>query len=148
MNAPVTPNQADPIMWRLRLASSPERAFDAWLSPADHVRFWCEQSDYVPLGFRFRFIDGTIEYCTVQRAVRPSHIAYRYFGSLVYVDFERCETGTDLRLNVVGVPSSDWLDVYAGWLNVLLPFKAWVDHGVDLRNHDPLRTWAQRYVDQ
>ncbi len=34
-----------------------------------------------------------------------------------------------------------------GWLNVLLPLKAMLDFGVDLRNHDPTRTWNERYVD-
>ncbi len=36
----------------------------------------------------------------------------------------------------------------ARWLNVLLPLKAFVDHGVDLRSHDPTRTWDDGYVDQ
>ena len=38
-------------------------------------------------------------------------------------------------------------ELLPGWLNVLFPLKAAVDFGIDLRNHDPRRTWDQRYVD-
>jgi hypothetical protein len=35
----------------------------------------------------------------------------------------------------------------AGWVSVLLALKAAADHGVDLRNHDPARTWETGYAD-
>ena len=56
--------------------------------------------------------------------------------------------GTDLLLTHEGVGPEEWNEVHAGWLNVLLPLKAWVTHGVDLRNHDPERSWDQGYADQ
>jgi hypothetical protein len=31
---------------------------------------------------------------------------------------------------------------------VLFPFKAAADFGVDLRNHDPSRSWDQGYADR
>jgi hypothetical protein len=37
--------------------------------------------------------------------------------------------------------------VAAGWVSVLLALKAAVDFGVDLRNHDPERTWSTGFVD-
>jgi len=33
------------------------------------------------------------------------------------------------------------------WVSVLMNLKARADHGVDLRNHDPARTWTKGYVD-
>lgn len=45
-------------------------------------------------------------------------------------------------------PSDEWAEVHAGWLNVLFPLKAWTTFGVDLRNHDPTRTWHEGYADQ
>jgi hypothetical protein len=138
----------EPIVWRLRLAAAPERVFNAWLNPADHAGYWCERSEPLPEGFRLHFIDGTSEDCTVEESTASSHIAYRYFGSRVDIHLRRLGDGTDLTLTAQNVSAADWLDVQAGWLNVLLPFKAWVDFGIDLRNHDPRRTWRQRYVDQ
>ena len=57
-------------------------------------------------------------------------------------------TGTDLTLVNTGVAEQDFAEVHAGWLNVLLPLKAAADFGVDLRSHDPRRTWRERFVDQ
>jgi uncharacterized protein YndB with AHSA1/START domain len=137
------------IVWRLRLASPPERVFAAWLRPVDHERFWCERSERLPTGeFRQQFIDGTVECCAVEATESPVHIRFRYFKSRVDIHLERRDAGTDLTLTALDVAPTEWNDVHAGWLNVLLPFKAWVDFGIDLRNHDPRRTWTQRYVDQ
>ena len=47
-----------------------------------------------------------------------------------------------------GVGLEAWQEVHAGWLNVLFPLKAFVVHGVDLRNHDPTRVWDDGYADQ
>lgn len=136
------------IVWRLRLSAPPERVFSAWLTPEDHVRFWSERSEDDPQGFRLQFIDGTVALCKVTERVSPSHIRIEYFGAQVDIALERLEAGTDLTLTARNVPSDEWQDVFAGWLNVLLPFKAWVDFGVDIRSHDPERTWREGYVDQ
>jgi hypothetical protein len=34
-----------------------------------------------------------------------------------------------------------------GWIQVMLCLKAAVDHNVDLRNHDPSRTWATGFCE-
>ena len=39
-------------------------------------------------------------------------------------------------------------ELLAGRLNVLLPMKASIDHGIDMCNHDPDRAWWQGYADQ
>ena len=142
-------NSTPRIVWRLRLRAAPERVFAAWLSPGDQERFWCERSETLPDGgFQQHFIDGTLACCAIEETKAPEHIRMRYLNSRVDIHLERRGNGTDLTLIARGVEPHEWNDVHAGWLNVLLPFKAWVDFGVDLRNHDPLRTWAQRYVDQ
>ena len=46
------------------------------------------------------------------------------------------------------VAAAEHAEVSAGWLNVLLPMKAWLQYGIDLRNHDPERTWDDGVVDQ
>jgi hypothetical protein len=35
----------------------------------------------------------------------------------------------------------------AGWGSGLMALKGVMDYGVDLRNHEPMRTWDQGYVD-
>jgi uncharacterized protein YndB with AHSA1/START domain len=142
-------NGTPAIVWRLRLDAGPERVFAAWLSASDHERFWCERSEALPDGnFRQHFIDGTVACCVVEEAKASDYMRLHYFNSRVDIRLEGRDDGTDLTLIARDVATHEWNDVHAGWLNVLLPFKAWVDFGVDLRNHDPVRTWAQRYADQ
>lgn len=45
------------------------------------------------------------------------------------------------------VPDETRAEFTAGWVSLLLTMKAAIDHGVDLRNHDPERTWVQGYAD-
>jgi hypothetical protein len=46
-----------------------------------------------------------------------------------------------------GLPEEDRTEVTAGWVSVLMSLKASVDFGIDLRNHDPQRTWDEVYVE-
>ncbi len=136
------------ILWRLHLSAPPDRVFHTWLDAEEQTRFWCERSRALPGGFELEFIDGTRERCAVVEATSPTLIRFVYFGADVEIALESAAGGTDLTLTSRGVPPEEWADTYAGWLNVLLPFKAWLEFGVDLRNHDPARTWRERYVDQ
>jgi hypothetical protein len=45
------------------------------------------------------------------------------------------------------VPAEDRAEVVAGWVSGLLALKAAVDFGVDLRNHDPQRTWDAGFAE-
>lgn len=55
--------------------------------------------------------------------------------------------GTDLSLHTTGVAAAEHCEVVAGWVSVLIAMKAAIDHGVDLRNHDPARSWATGFLD-
>ncbi|MGH9769506.1 MAG: hypothetical protein ACREAB_18940 [Blastocatellia bacterium] len=46
-----------------------------------------------------------------------------------------------------GAKASDRIEVIAGWVSVLMALKAAVDFGIDLRNHDPQRTWDEGFVE-
>ena len=51
--------------------------------------------------------------------------------------------GTDLTL----ISTDEDRKTFAGWVSVLLSLKAAADFGVDLRNHDPARSWRYGYAD-
>ena len=75
--------------------------------------------------------------------------ALRYFGAETVFDLEPAKDGgTDLTLTTRGFRPDEREELLAGWLNVLFPLKAAVDHGVDLRNHDATRTWDDGWADQ
>jgi uncharacterized protein YndB with AHSA1/START domain len=138
-----------PIRWRLHIPSPPEEVFAALDSDRGRACFWAESAVEVDGHIEFRFISGHSFRSAVQERRPPHVLSIDYFGGPVR--FELTEDGvggTDLLLIHNGVAPEEWNETHAGWLNVLFPLKAWVAHRVDLRNHDPARSWDQGYADQ
>lgn len=139
----------DAIVWRLHLAAPPTEVFAALDSAAGRASFWAESAEENGGVVQFEFINGMAYAGRVLERSRPHRWAVDYFGSTAEFTLEPDGAGgTDLTLTDRGVAPENRGEVIAGWLNVLLPMKAWVDHGIDLRNHDPERTWDEGYVDQ
>lgn len=115
---------------------------------AGRASFWAESAIERSGVVHFEFVNGQRHSGPVLERERPHVWAVEYFGSVVRFTLEPDGSGgTDLTLVDEGVPESDRAEVTAGWLNVLLPMKAAIDHGVDLHSHDPTRTWDQGYAD-
>lgn len=137
-----------PIEWRLHLQSPPEEVFRAVTSTEGQMTFWAEYAKRSGNEIDFVFPDGAREQCAVLETSIPRRFVMKYFGSTT--SFELADDGaggTDLSLRATDVPMHERSEVAAGWVSVLLALKASVDYGVDVRNHDPARTWAQGYVD-
>ena len=138
-----------PIRWRIHIPAPPEAVFAALDSDSGRASFWAESAVEVDAHIEFRFINGVVWRSRVLERQPPRLLTIDYFGGPARFELTADgKGGTDLVLTHDGVPAPEWNDVHAGWLNVLFPLKAWVAHGVDLRNHDPARTWDRGYVDQ
>ena len=138
-----------PIRWRLHIPAPPEAVFDALDSDQGRASFWAESAVETDGTIEFRFINGTTCRSRVLERRPPHLLAIDYMGGPVRFELvSDGRGGTDLLLTHDGVDSEEWSEVHAGWLNVLFPLKAWVTHRVDLRNHDPERSWDQGYADQ
>ena len=136
-----------PIDWRVNFVENPETVWKAWTTDAGRERFWSETSRTGEGGFELGFVNGEALAAEVLEAVPPRRLVFRYFGSST-VTLELAPDGRggcDLRLREEGAPEP--LANYAGWVCVLLACKAAVDFGIDLRSHDPGRTWDEGYVD-
>jgi hypothetical protein len=143
--------QKDPrsIVWRLHFASSPDDVYDMLDSDSGRAAFWAESVAERHGVVRFRFINGVSYDGRILERERPQHWSVDYFSSTPRFTLRPDGAGgTDLTLTNDGVDVRDRAEVTAGWLTVLLPMKAWIDHRIDLRSHDPSRTWDQGYVDQ
>ena len=137
------------IQWRLHTASPPERIYALLAGDEGRARFWAETSRSDGERFRLTFVMGIETECRVLEAVPHSRFAFIYFGTKVVFELAPDGNGgTDLLLTNSEVPQDQYHEMLPGWLNVLLPLKAAADFGVDLRNHDPDRTWRERYGDQ
>ena len=138
-----------PIRWRMHLAASPDAVFAVLNSDEGRRGFWAESADEDEGYLHFRFINGP-SYRSKILHRDPSNVwAIDYFGAEARFELVSDGAGgTDLLLTHEGVGLEAWQEVHAGWLNVLFPLKAFVVHGVDLRNHDPTRVWDDGYADQ
>jgi uncharacterized protein YndB with AHSA1/START domain len=142
--------QADPncIVWRLHLTSPPEEVYRILSTEEGCARFWAEKADERDESIFFRFPNGLEYRGRIVESSRPATFAVEYFGSIATFRLSGDENrGTDLTLTNEGVPQEDRAETAAGWVSVLMALKAAVDFGVDLRNHDPMRTWDQGYAD-
>jgi hypothetical protein len=140
---------APAIQWRLHLPVAPERVYAALDGREGRESFWAERAPEVGEYIEFSFINGDTYRSRLLRRTSPTLWEINYFGGpATFTLSQDGHGGTDLLLTHRGVKPTDWTATYAGWLSVLLPLKAWLVYGVDLRNHDRRRTWNDGYVDQ
>lgn len=138
-----------PIRWRMHIPVRPERVHAALDSDAGRAAFWAESAIETDGFIEFRFINGYSCRSRVLERHPPRLWVVDYLGGPARFELAPDgRGGTDLLLTQDGVQPDEWNEVHAGWLNVLFPLKAWLAHGVDLRNHDPSRSWEQGYADQ
>ena len=138
-----------PIRWRLHLAVPPQKVFALLDSDQGRAAFWAESAVEKDGAIHFRFPGGFSCASPVLERRAPALFVLDYMGAVARFELRADgHGGTDLLLTHEGVAAEEWNEVHAGWLNVLFPLKAWVVHGVDLRNHDPSRTWDEGYADQ
>jgi uncharacterized protein YndB with AHSA1/START domain len=143
--------QSDPdvITWRLHLRASPAAVYELLATDAGRARFWAEEAIERDGIIDFVFPGGQ-RWCGPILAHKPGYqFRVVYYGGSV-TTFTLADDGvggTDLTLEDAGVPVAHHAEVTAGWVSVLLALKAAVDFGVDLRNHDPARSWEQGYAE-
>lgn len=137
------------IRWRMHFDSAPAAVYRALATDEGRESFWAERAPASDGVIHFEFINGVRESSPILEEDPGRRFVIRYFGAEVTFDLEEPDDGgTDLTLTTRGFASVDREELLAGWLNVLFPMKAAVDHGVDLRNHDRRRTWDDGWADQ
>lgn len=142
--------QSEPgiIRWRLHLRSPPAHVYDALATDKGRATFWAESTDETDGVVVFAFPGHSPVSSRVLKRQPPTLFEIEYFGSIVtFTLAEDASGGTDLLLVAKGVPEAEYWEVVTGWVSVLLAMKAAVDHGIDLRNHDPTRSWNAGYAD-
>jgi uncharacterized protein YndB with AHSA1/START domain len=137
------------VRWRLHLRSAPERVYEAIASDAGRVSFLAESSRTDGGEIVLTFPNGLVHRGRVIERQPPNRFVIEYVGGTrAAFDLEDDGMGgTDLTLTDAPIAPTDEFEVRAGWVSVLMALKAAVDHGIDLRGHDPLRTWDDGYVD-
>jgi uncharacterized protein YndB with AHSA1/START domain len=137
------------IRWRVHFSSSPAEVFRHLSTDVGRALFWAESAKEEDGYIIFHFPNGMSWRGRILENDQPHRFQLIYYGgSTTTFDLADDGTGgTDLLLTDGGVSVEDQNAVFAGLVSVLLALKAQVDFGVDLRNHDPVRTWDQWYAD-
>jgi uncharacterized protein YndB with AHSA1/START domain len=143
--------QPDPavIRWRLHLTAPPAVVYARLATDAGRDSFWAESAVERDGAIDFVFPNGLMWRGEILEATPTRRFSVRYFGGST-ATFELADDGaggSDLTLTDANVPDADRVEVIAGWTSALMALKAAVDFGVDLRNHDPQRTWDHGYVE-
>ena len=137
-----------PIRWRMHLPASPRVVFAALATAEGRAAYWAESAEEHDGVVRFVFPGGVVHEARIVESQAPDRFVLEYFDGVARFELEDDgRGGTDLSLTHEGVERREWVETHAGWLNVLFPLKAWLAGRVDLRNHDPARSWARGYAD-
>lgn len=139
---------ADVIRWRSHLASPPHRVWEVLTTDVGREAFWVERSSSDGDRLRLEFSNGLVTDERILESEHPHRFVLTYLGSEVtFTLSDDGSGGTDVLLEDRGADPRHRVEIIAGWLNVLFPLKAVVDHDVDLRNHDTGRSWELGWID-
>jgi hypothetical protein len=143
--------QSDPdiIRWKLHLKSSPQSVYQTLSTDGGRASFWAESAVEQDGIIHFIFPNHAEWKGRILEKDVPRKFKVEYYGGSITtfeLDSDGKE-GTDLILTDQGVQEEDRTEVIAGWVSVLMALKASVDFGVDLRNHDPNRTWDDGFAE-
>jgi uncharacterized protein YndB with AHSA1/START domain len=132
------------------LAAPPQKVYTMLATDEGRARFWAESAIETSRGvISWRFPNGLSGRSKIIEQRPPLRYVVEYWeGSIVTFELAEDEAGgTDLTLTDAGVPEKYRGEITAGWVSVLMTLKAAVDFSIDLRNHDPRRTWDADFAD-
>ncbi len=136
------------IKWKIHLKSKPETVYDHITTQKGREKFWAESAPEEKNHIVFTFSNGETYKSKILQKDPITHLQIEYFNSIADFYLIKDQSGgTVLEVRNSQVPEEDYLTNYAGWVSLLLTFKAAVDFGVDLRNHNAKRTWSNGFVD-
>ena len=150
MATPEPQFQSEPgtITWKVRFRSSAARVSEALTTDAGRKRYWAESADETNGRIHYVFLNGVEDTGEILDRSPEKRFVVKYFGWTVAFDLQQDgRGGTDLLMTAREVPEEAKPEICAGWVSWLMTMKAAVDHDVDLRNHDPERTWFSGYAD-
>jgi uncharacterized protein YndB with AHSA1/START domain len=136
------------IRWKMHFISPKEKVFSALATDEGRAHYWAESALEVDRQVTFHILGYEPFSGRILKKQAPSVFALEYFGTFVEFSLQDDgKGGTDLSLVATEVDESIRMEMVAGWVSVLMAMKGAVDYGVDLRNHDPSRTWGDGYAD-
>lgn len=136
------------IQWKLHFCSSPNKVYQALSTNKGRRGYWAESAEEKEGKIHYVFLNGIEDTGDILERIPDKRFSVMYFGwKTTFTLVPDGEGGTDMEMKTEGVPESEKVEINAGWVSWLMAMKAYVDFGVDLRNHDKRRTWFNQYAD-
>lgn len=136
------------IKWKIHFNAQPKEVYHFLDTQEGREKYWAESAPVVDGCIEFVFANGQQYKSKVLSRVPSSYFQVEYFESIVQFNLkEDGNGGTDLTLLNSQVSEEEYDEIHAGWVSLLMTMKAAIDFQIDLRNHDPGRTWDQGFVD-
>lgn len=142
--------EAGIIRWKLHLSSPPDIVYRMLSTDEGRGRFWAESTEERGNTLIFNLLNEPrrIEGAVLERRPGERYKIEYFAGSTAAFDLASDGSGgTDLSLTAEQVDEAFRMEMAAGWVTVLMSLKAATDFGIDLRNHDPDRTWDRGFLD-
>ncbi len=142
---------------RIAIKASPAKLFRAWTHAKTVSAWFTEKTEMVPkTGGRvyFEWAAGDKFETNFISVVKNRRIIFPFGtkGEEVEVKFRKDGRGSICELhqyNMPTSPKSKWemhRGCLQGWTFFLANLKAYLEHGVDLRGHDPKKSYRQDYI--
>ncbi|MFI5735190.1 SRPBCC domain-containing protein [Kribbella sp. NPDC051587] len=121
--------------WKLHFKSGPSDVYRALSTPGGRSRYWADAPE-TDGTIHFAFPAGHTTDARIEEAIQDRRYRFTWYTdrTLTFDLIPDDAGGTDLTVTSSTGPH------LAGDISVLLRLKAWVDFGVDLRNHDDTRS--------
>ncbi|MDX9856548.1 MAG: SRPBCC domain-containing protein [candidate division Zixibacteria bacterium] len=142
---------------RIEIAAPAQRVFRAWTHAADLSAWFAEKAESEPeKGGRLylEFIGGDKADLRFVQLRKPGLVSFTFGPAvdLVTVRIKSIKNGCICELEQTGMKTGPKDRVHThmgcktGWVFFLTSLKAYLEHGIDLRSHNPRRTYNQSYV--
>lgn len=132
------------------------RVFAAWTDDRQIVRWFPEKAEIEPRKggiVRWEWLAGDKldKQILVCQRNRQFDFPFGDKGEMVSVRFRAVKGGTICSLTQSGMKNTPqgrvmYTGCMQGWTFFLTNLKSWLEHGIDLRSHDPKRSYRQNYV--
>ena len=140
--------EPDRIRWRVHFRKTPDVVYEYLTSPEKRKLYWAESAEEQDGIIHFRFLKEVENHARILEKGPGRFFKLEYFGTLVSFELSTCDGGgCDMTVECEQFEKNERWEFVAGWVSWLLTMKAAVDFGVDLRNHDPERTWFDGFAD-
>ncbi|MBU0983041.1 MAG: SRPBCC domain-containing protein [candidate division Zixibacteria bacterium] len=142
---------------RIAIKASPARVFRAWTDDKLVSRWFTEKTVIEPKKngrIYFEWTAGDTFETTVTSIVKNRKFVFPFDaeGTMVEVKFKKDGRGCVCELrqyNMKTSPEMKWnmhRGCITGWTFFMTNLKAYLEHGIDLRGHDPKKSYKQNYV--